>query len=28
LKKIDEIKNEILENHPKILEGILWKYMG
>jgi ABC-type nitrate/sulfonate/bicarbonate transport system ATPase subunit len=23
LKKIDEIKNEILENHPKILEGIL-----
>jgi hypothetical protein len=28
LKKIDEIKNEILENHPKILEGVLWKYMG
>jgi len=23
LKKIDELKNEILENYPKILEGVL-----
>lgn len=25
IKKIDELKNEILENYPKILEGVLWK---
>ena len=24
-KQIDEIKNEILEHYPKILEGVLWK---
>jgi ABC-type nitrate/sulfonate/bicarbonate transport system ATPase subunit len=25
LKKIDELKNEILENHPQILEGYVYK---